>query len=1401
MALRAGFHGTVGQSSAQVVDGSLKFDGSKSQYLARTPSSAGNRRTWTWSAWLKRYKFADDNTYHYLFSTRTSSSNRHHISYNADVADELFTYDNTNSNNKIAQTNAKYRDTGWYHVVVIYDTTNGDGGERLKFFINGVENDDWGSYQTNSENFEGLINSVTEHRLGGEPNAPGYFYGSMSQVYFIDGQALGPGYFGYTDPLTNTWRPKKYTGGFNNPNNGTTWSSDITGTPLNSTVGEAFDGSLATGAQPDSLLTWTPSSTITAQNQIRLYIYQNGYTSQYGTFEQNGTNLATSIASQLGDGVAGWITLPSNTITELKWSRDTGVGSWALRAVEVDGYVLLDGAGDNSFHLPFDGNSPIGQDKSGRGNNWTPVNFGGSNSLEKATGALPILNTDGGGKVARVGTRTDENASSLVLALPLVGISSDVSNQINSGSTTKTVAVTGATASTTRSNLYGGSYYFNGPTNGASAATQYAIVSDSNSEFAFGTNDFTMEFWVWGTDWTGGSSNQDQVIFGHDGSDYAGFYIPAGVFSYYTSSANIPSSNKPTLLDNKWYHVAVSRESGTSRVFLDGVLVGSASDNTNHPTGSIILARNPSNNLNQFNGYIQDVRIYKGVAKYTSNFIPASTDPDILPDTPSGVSGSSKLTKITEGAVAFDGSGDYLSITDNGDFTLDGDFTVECFFNLSTTSGNNAIFGLGPFAGGNNTKVLFRYESSGNFNYYIGSDVLRSRPISKNSWYHLAVVRNSNVVKIFLNGTQVGADISHSATISGNVHIGSGNSGGSEYNTMTGFISNFRIIKGTALYTSDFTPPTRALTDVTNTTLLCCKSPTSATAFDVSPGSITANGNAAATNFNPFNTDINTVRGQESGYCTWNPLTTTTSMLFDGNLLSRYTSGAWKSALGTIGISSGKWYWENQLIDAGIGHMYGIALPTAAADSHNTDIFGVYAYDGTTFAAGAQAQSYASAFSPGDIIGVALDLTPGGTSGTLTYYKNGVSLGVAFSALDCSKTYFPWVLENGNASTGGSICNFGQKPFKFPPPAGFQPLNAANVRPSTVIARPDQYVGVTTYSGDSSSNRKINLNLKPDFVWFKSRTAANSHVLVDSVRGGNKVLYSDQSVGDVTASAISSFDIDGMTINDIVGDGRSVNNSGRDIVAWCWKAGGNKNTFNIDDVGYATASAAGLTAGTETIDGASINTKSGFSIIKYTASGGGSIDHGLGKTPAFIIQKTTGTGNWNIWHSALGGTQYLNFTTTDVQTDSGNFSSAPTSTVFNIGGNGGVNGTCIAYLWHDVPGLQKFGEYSGNLSSNGPTIITGFRPSVVIIKRYDSSGDHWFIHDAERNKTNVVNARLYPSWDQYEFTNVDALDFLSNGFKLRTSDTSWNASGGTYIYAAWAEAPTFNLYGGQSNAR
>ena len=268
----------------------------------------------------------------------------------------------------------------------------------------------------------------------------------------------------------------------------------------------------------------------------------------------------------------------------------------------------------------------------------------------------------------------------------------------------------------------------------------------------------------------------------------------------------------------------------------------------------------------------------------------------------------------------------------------------------------------------------------------------------------------------------------------------------------------------------------------------------------------------------------------------------------------------------------------------------------------------------------------------------------------------------------------------------------------------------------------------------------------------------------------------------------------------------------QNFVAWCWKAGGNKNTFNVDDVGYASAAAAGLTGAVNcTQEGASVGTKQGFSITvqEATSSSGATmqIPHGLTQKPDFIIGKDidTASTNWGVYHASLGATKKIDLDQTGGSATNANYwdETEPTSSVIytNAASFMYTSSSFVLYSWHNVPGLQKFGLYNGSGGGNGPFIELGFKPSILIIKRTDSSGDHWFIHDGVRNTGNPANRRLYPSWNQTEFSNVDALDLLSNGFKIKTGDTSWNADTGTYIYAAWAEAPTFNLYGGQSNAR
>ena len=366
---------------------------------------------------------------------------------------------------------------------------------------------------------------------------------------------------------------------------------------------------------------------------------------------------------------------------------------------------------------------------------------------------------------------------------------------------------------------------------------------------------------------------------------------------------------------------------------------------------------------------------------------------------------------------------------------------------------------------------------------------------------------------------------------------------------------------------------------------------------------------------------------------------------------------------------------------------------------------------------------------------------------------------------------------------------------------------------------------MTTYTGTTGAAtiKDDNIKFTPDFVWLKSRSNSEGHALYDTVRGstGGNFYRLRSDTTDAQNSPTNE-------LSSMIEGGFTVNNNGHcyydgyTYVGWCWKAGGNKNTFNVDDIGYASAAAAGLTAGTITPTGASVGTKQGFSIIKYTgnSTANATLPHGLSEAPKFVmIKNLDNTYGWAVLHTDVGTTG----TTLDgspeyymLQLDSdaarNNFSEDtiwnPTSTTVKIDQTGGANwvnnsnSDYIAYLWHDVPGLQKFGIYTGNGDADGPFIELGFRPAVLITKRYDGGNNNWQLVDAERSPFNVANTIVKPDQNAAESTHADyAVDFLSNGFKHRTAHIARNDDGNTYIYMAWAEAPTIDLYGGGANAR
>jgi hypothetical protein len=1180
----------------------------------------------------------------------------------------------------------KLRDnSGWYHLVFVYNSPSGTGSERMRGYVNGVEISSFATdYGTLPQNQDSFVNHTNAHNIGKHvSNDSTYYDGYMSQVYLVDGQALSPTDFGFTDGLTNTWRPKKYTG-------------------------------------------------------------------TYGT---------------------------------------------------------------NGFYLPMDGNSPIGEDKSGNGNNFTPAGFGGSNSIEKATGALPILNTTNGGNVATVGVRTDSDSSGLGLALPLVGTVNDVSNQVNNGSTTKTITKgNNVDADTQRYNFYGGSHRFNG-------STDYLDVAAS-SDFALGTGDFTVECWIYsGVNSLDTYYRRIYMTDGPTGNATGNFQISitptSGVINLWENTGQLDVDGTTDVTNSRWNHIAAVRSGTTLKLYVNGVEELSTTYSTSVTANSgsprpRIGNYDGGSGGGDFDGYMQDLRVYKGVAKYTSNFIPASTNPDVLPDTPSGVSGSSKLAKIIDGAVSFDGSGDYLSIAATDEYSFGtGDFTIELFIYHNTlNAGGNTIIDFRNAAGNTDAGALWK-TSGGEFGWYVnGSNRVAGETVAAKRWYHLALVRNSGTTSLYVDGTSVGSfsDSFDYATKSGRAFVGALADGtGTLY--LDGFISNLRIIKGTALYTSNFTPPTRALTNVTNTKLLCCQSTTSATAAAVAPGSITANGDPAATNFNPFTTDINAVRGQESGYCVLSQASTFNgdgSDIQEGGLKFECPASGDASTRGTIGIPAGfKFYMEaryNEVAGAGGQARLGIAQVQQGYTKSGT---GMWSIDFRGSAGTIQKDDEGALTTltgdpvTGDIVGIKVDLA----SGEFRAHRNGIYYdggSALMTGIPNVESDFFAALDGGVNRNDWDDINFGQKPWKYPPEDGYQPLCLANLpRPTEAAVRPDKYFKTLTYAGNGATNTPITgLGFKPDLVWVKGRTATENSNITDSVRGAPKYLISSATSAeqDYAGKGIISFDSDGFTVFDENTGGYGVSHPSRNYVAWCWKAGG-AAVSNTD--GSITSQV-------------SANRDSGFSIVTYTGTGSAvTVGHGLGDAPAMVIVKDRSTNpgySWYVYHQKLTSSSYfLRLNTTGAETFSNDpfNGTAPTSTVFSVGGENVVNThNYVAYCFAEVESYSKFGSYIGNGVNDGPFVFLGFRPALILTKRTNSTSN-WVIQDSTRQTYNPSDAWLRPNTSDAEGTTSPDLDldFLSNGFKVRNNGTDNNISGSTYIFMAFAEAPTNNLYGGQANAR
>jgi hypothetical protein len=322
----------------------------------------------------------------------------------------------------------------------------------------------------------------------------------------------------------------------------------------------------------------------------------------------------------------------------------------------------------------------------------------------------------------------------------------------------------------------------------------------------------------------------------------------------------------------------------------------------------------------------------------------------------------------------------------------------------------------------------------------------------------------------------------------------------------------------------------------------------------------------------------------------------------------------------------------------------------------------------------------------------------------------------------------------------------------------------------TTINKHTDYFNTKLYTGNGGTNAITGVGHQPDWVWTKRRDATGDHALYDAVRGVSKMLNSNSSNTQSNVSGVTSFDSDGFTL----GSGGDSNGNSESYVSWNWRASGTTGSTNNDGSVASTVSA---------------NTTAGFSIVKWTGTGSAvTVGHGLGQKPdIFFVKRYTESSNWTVYTDVIDGTNdYVALNQTTAKGDSSN--PVATTSVFQKSDTNGES--VIAYCFASKTGYSKIGSYVGNGNADGTFVYTGFKPSFLIMKRTDSTGN-WLLYDDKRDVDNPTTQFIAPNLSNAEQTlgtTNPITDFLSNGFKLRGSGGDGNASGGTIIYMAFGQS-------------
>jgi len=1456
---------------AYELEQSLKFDNSGQHYLTRTPAANGNRRTWTMSYWVKYTSLLDHRT-HFGGSLAGSASIGVMAQFDGNTRQLMIVDYRAGYNiDWVVKSDDGFRDpSAWYHIVIAIDTTQATAANRVKLYANGVELGKTAYTPTYpSQNFETKFNQNNPQIIGGQFDnlvAGNFFDGYLTEMNFIDGQALTPADFGETGTY-GEWKPKEYSGTYGTNGFYLPFKQDysVEGFSTVTWKGNGSDGHYIGGTGFKPSLSWMKERSSTSEHRLfdRVRGESRRIVSNSTAAEAyDASNLQTFANDGFTLGNSGSVNASSDTYVAWNWDMGadtpTGFGCaiytgnggtqdlslgfepdlvWFKGRSNNDEPRIMDSV--RGLHKTFKPHQAVAEDSDETNGltKYTPsgVSIGSQSTINTNGNTYVVWSWDMGDTTA---TNTSGNSSSQVRANTTYGQSIVSWTMPSSGSTTVGHGLNSTPELIIQKRRDGTSNWsvYTATTGKDKKLLLHDEVASANSGDWDNTAPTSNLFTSW---LVNGTANMIAYCF-HSVSGYSkiGSYTGTGGTHTITtgfrpsfliikaSSAasdwnTFDSTRNPLGSATKQLALNTSATEATNTdrepTFLDtGFSIGDNDDDTNksgttyiyyavnggmdsisdyNDTGSIDsrVKANPTygQSIVSWTGNGGAATVGHGLSSAPEFWIVKNRDASqgwLIPF--SVIDGSSDYMRINDNSAKVDWS---VSVPTSSLLNVDGGASVGasgvkyiayCFHSVTGYSKFGSYTGDGTSDGSHTISTGFT-----------PAFVMIKCSSHTDHWFLYDTMRG-NGVDLRANSTDADASNNYVTLTSTGFslpHAGAGtNSSGRTYIYMA-----FADKREYAYWLDQ-----------------------------------SGNNNDWTSN-NLTESDIS-VDSPTNNFPTFNPLMLAPNMgtvLSEGNLKNYEGSsygGYPHSSFSTMSVTSGKWYFETKntttygyvgilnLDGDGAAVVNDVRTPVTNPPSDYGGGYGIDISNGIK-ENGNTRISYGSGITSGDKVMCAFDVD----AGKIWWGKNGTWFASGNPATAANPAYTgqdfgsacPFVTTQDGST---SIINFGQDSsfagsdtaqgnqdgnsigdFYYTPPTGFLALCTSNL--PNVAVTPSEHFNTVLYTGTDATNSThaiSGIGFSPSFVWTKDRDATYGHYLFDAVRGTGvtKGLRSnttdDEGMANESYDALSSFDSDGFSITGGAFGSLYQDRNNANYVAWNWKANGSGSSNTAGSIN-STVSA---------------NVDAGFSIVSYTGTGSTNqtVGHGLSSAPEMLMIKnrTDASYNWYVYHHnsheyAYNRGLYLNSTSALVAS-SAFFGATPTSSVFTIAGSGATHTNIssknyIAYCFHSVDGYSKVGSYTGNGSTDGTFVYTGFKPAMVIMKVYDTT-ESWGIFDNARDPDNQVGQRLHPSASSAESTASSStswrLDFTANGFKWRGSDgPATNGNGNTYIYIAFAETP------------